>query len=180
MCPVDDLTTSRRALTAKVTLDACVFSGGSAGTDGGAVYAQFATLLEVVDSTFVANSAVDRGGAVHLMATTARFERGALESNVASSGGALYTSAGDVTLTDAALRANTASGASGGGGALASATALTLKGASDWHENAARGGDGGALRLTAGARLVGALNASGNEATDGTASTRAARDDRYS
>ncbi len=66
-----------------------VFTGNSAGADGGALY-MTGGFLRIYDTTFSSNSSVDGGGAVYIGSGTLQIEDSVFTGNSGNYGGALY------------------------------------------------------------------------------------------
>lgn len=98
----------------RTLFEANTASGGSS-PDGGAISAQRAT-LDLLDSTFRANSAGNVGGALHLVgAASATLTGSVFLENTAEYGGAVYLgSAGSLTVDGAVFQDNSATQGSGG------------------------------------------------------------------
>jgi predicted outer membrane repeat protein len=107
-------------LTLTLTLTNNAFTGNSASTYGGGVYAD-GTTVTLTNNTFGGNSASYSGGGVYADGTTITLTNNAFTGNSASTyGGGVYADAysGTVTLTNNTFSGNSASSSSGQGGGV--------------------------------------------------------------
>ena len=90
------------------------FVGNTATTAGGAI-ATFGGISNISSSTFSENRASDTGGAIVVNEGRVRISNSTLSSNSADSGGAIYSGAGETTLTHLTLLENDALSSAGAG-----------------------------------------------------------------
>lgn len=145
------------------TFESCMFNGNKAGGYGGAIDAYINTGAGkiVIDlhfdtCTFAGNSAV-WGGGVHTHDFNASFIDSYMVGNTAQSGGALFLSEGNATISGGLYRDNVVidespEGLDGIGGAVAAITADMTVSNSEWFNNKSVGNkaSGGAIAFYGG------------------------------
>jgi predicted outer membrane repeat protein len=94
----------------------CSFNRNSAGLDGGAVYTLSGTTMSIANCSFTENSAGGTGGAVmtYFAPQTATITSCTFTRNTATSGGAVYNTANNLTLDACSFLGNAATGSGGG------------------------------------------------------------------
>jgi predicted outer membrane repeat protein len=143
----------------------CRFAGNVAREYGGGI-AVTAGSLTIANSSITGNSAGSQGGGLFAWASSfggtsdVSVQDVTISTNTAAQGGGVYN-AGDLTMTDARIVADTASG---DGGGIANAGTLSMTGTSLRGNTAAA--DGGGLYNSGTATLIGCL-VSGNSAASG-------------
>lgn len=154
-----------------LTITNSVFSGNHNNAyDGGAIYSQSST-VNIDQTTFSGNSAVDEGGGIYLLGGTVTVSNSAFSSNTAfegggifsydctlivdqttfsgnntpnGSGGGIYSVYGPLTITNSAFAGNGASYGSGGGGVYNRAGTLSVTNTT-FAGNSATGSPGGGV-----------------------------------
>ncbi|MEW6242413.1 MAG: choice-of-anchor Q domain-containing protein, partial [Chloroflexota bacterium] len=111
------------AATATVSISGGVFTSNSSQTDGSAIYVKSRGVVNITDSRFEDNNVIlpSYEGTIYLDGSTnSTIERSLFEGNSASSGGAIYIQMANATIVIRrnTFANNTATGASGGGGAV--------------------------------------------------------------
>lgn len=113
-------------LSDRVRMFACIFGGTNPGepnfttlADGGAVLSE-STNMEIVNSFFFNNTAVNVGGAGRMTGSQrSLYRQCTIQGNTAPSGGGVYVdNNADVAFDDCIFRSNIATSPAGGGGAL--------------------------------------------------------------
>ena len=149
-----------QSLSGNLDIINCTFRNNSASSSGGAIYAGYN--LNIVNSSFENNSANNGGGIYSLAkANNMSIVNSSFENNSArSSGGAIYSTGGNLTVTDSEFINN--SGITGG--AILAPTGNTYLNNSTFKNNNA--GSGGAIYLS----NDGNLTVSGSEFINNSAS----------
>jgi hypothetical protein len=134
------------------------------GEDGGAIYADFAT-VEIIGSTFDTNQADDYGGAIYsyegdLVITDSHFENNQAANDY---GGAIYTEFSSLVVDGSTFEGNYANNDSGG--AIGGYVTLALITASSFYDNYAA--FGGAIELDESFTFIGYSSFYNNEAESG-------------
>ena len=128
------------ANNAHVILKNIVFSNGNA-TDGGAIYVEAGSTIEVINCTFQNNFASNDGGAIYMaddsLTSTSTIYDSTFTLNIAANnGGAIYTASTlNVTLSDFSYN-----NASNSGGSMYVGGAVHISRSTFDHESAASGG----------------------------------------
>jgi predicted outer membrane repeat protein len=113
--------------------------------DGGVISATASTILEIVDSQLISNTATGSGGAIKVDLGTFSITNSVFGSNVASMGGALYANAPmQSTLIQSTFELNTASQ----GGGLWAVQADMIVSECEFDSNSADEDGGAAFLIT--------------------------------
>ncbi|HUO07342.1 MAG TPA: choice-of-anchor Q domain-containing protein [Phycisphaerae bacterium] len=127
-----------------LTLSNCTFSQNTAGSLGGAIYANQSntSLINCSFSNNTTSGGTSKGGGIYQFAGTVDVTGSTFSGNSSANGGALYNVAGTLTVANSSFSADTASNF---GGAIFNDTSLILSG-STFSGNSAV--DGGGLAST--------------------------------
>lgn len=117
-----------------VTISQCLFNTCEASTgSGGAIYANNNAILNIIRSTFTGNTAATHGGAIYANTASLNIVNSTFTSNVASSassnGGAIYAQNSSISVSNCSFTANLSnysSGSNGGGAMYISSTSLNI------------------------------------------------------
>jgi uncharacterized repeat protein (TIGR01451 family) len=149
---------------ATAVLDSVTVNGNTAGVRGGGIAASGPGVI--IRSTTVEFNTASVGGGIDVAGSLSGTSV-MIRSNTAATGAGINATGGPLTLTDARLTSNTASG-NGGGLALGSSVSATLSRVTVDNNSAA--GDGGGIHAGSGSSLTIATSTlSGNAGTSGAA-----------
>jgi len=114
---------------ATLSVDSATISGNSASDNGGGIFAESGSTVNLTDATTISsNNAFDNGGGIAALNSSVSLQGATISLNLAGDGGAgIYAYASTVTGTSATISGNRSS-ASGGGIYATSASTVNLQG----------------------------------------------------